>query len=94
MEIIILSQNIWNDNYYWKKRKSLLVELIKEVNPDILGLQEITGKSISNNQLTEIAQQLREYNFNFSIAKKDKVNIYGMGLISKKKNPQNKGLKT
>lgn len=83
MNLSILSQNIWNENYYWEKRKPLIISLINEFDPDIIGFQEVKGKSITNNQLTEIASKLKDYNFQFTLAKKAKGNVYGMGLMSK-----------
>ena len=85
MRISILTQNIWNLNYYWKRRKPLIVELIKELDPDIVALQEVAGKSKRINQLKEISKSLSEYNLSFSIAKKDKNKVAGMGVLSKHK---------
>lgn len=85
MDLSILSQNIWNKNYYWEKRKPLIIGLIKEFEPDIIAIQEIVGKSIADNQLTEIASKLNDYEPVFTLFKKDTEKVYDLGLLSKYK---------
>lgn len=85
MRLTILSQNIWNKNYHWEKRKPLIINLIKELNPDIICLQEIYGKSKRQNQQAELLQELPQYNSSLTVVRRKSSHINGMGILTRGK---------
>ena len=43
-ELTILSYNVWFADQQWKERRTKLLEMLKEINPDIFCLQEVTHR--------------------------------------------------
>ena len=60
-ELKIMSYNIWNYNEPWEERRKLIVDTILEVDPDIIGLQEIRDdrrfNAIGHDQARQIAER-------------------------------------
>lgn len=68
LELKIMSYNIWNYNDPWPERRKMIVENILEVDPDIIGLQEIRDdrkyNSLGHHQAKQIAERTGlEYQF-------------------------------
>ena len=61
LELRIMSYNIWNYNDPWEERRRLIVDTILDVDPDIIGLQEIRDdrrfNPVGHDQARQIAER-------------------------------------
>jgi endonuclease/exonuclease/phosphatase family metal-dependent hydrolase len=54
----VVTYNVWNVEGEWERRAPALVGLLREVEPDILGLQEVCVSETDPNQAEELAEAL------------------------------------
>ncbi len=81
MKLKILQWNIW-----FKERAENIIKLIKEIDPDILCLQELTvGFDNNNNQdVAKLISKKTNLNYNFALAHKFEDNhVQGNGIFSR-----------
>lgn len=71
MELVVLSQNILGGGPLWSLRRKRLCRLIRELRPDIVGLQEVRAPNAngSGSQAHEIAAILGDYHVEFAPAR-------------------------
>ena len=66
-QIRVMTLNIWNYNEPWPRRRELIVDTVREVDPDVVGFQEIRHDGSRNedgrNQAEQIAGRLPDYRF-------------------------------
>lgn len=85
MELRIMTFNIRGCKNYITNKKDYksIIEIIKKYNPDIIGLNEVFGGIISNNnQVKIIAENLNYYSY-FGKSTRVLFRKYGNGIISK-----------
>lgn len=83
MRVKILQWNIW-----FKEKVENIIEFIKETNPDILCLQELTINSEfnGNQDVPKIISQNLNFDYNFALAQEfENGNLQGNGIFSKYK---------
>jgi endonuclease/exonuclease/phosphatase family metal-dependent hydrolase len=85
----VLTLNIWNYNDPWPTRRQLIVNTIKEHNPDIIGFQEIRHSGKKNdtgkNQAQQLAERLADYVYIFQPAQRnpEKDEWEGLAIFSR-----------
>lgn len=81
-DLRIASLNIWNKNYYWEKRKGLIVEAIKSINPDLIAFQEVLQEK-NQNTAEVISSELKNYKVYFYPEMGHKERTSGIAILSK-----------
>ncbi|KAK3101761.1 hypothetical protein FSP39_006160 [Pinctada imbricata] len=89
----ISTYNIWNIMFGWEMRKYRIARMVKEIDADIIGLQEVRFNSLNDNQVNHLQQLLPKYKWkyvrpanNITIRDDSITNTWireGIGLISK-----------
>jgi endonuclease/exonuclease/phosphatase family metal-dependent hydrolase len=85
----VLTLNIWNYNEPWIRRRDLIVETIRQHNPDIIGFQEIRHNGSKNdrgkNQAQQLAERLFDYFYIYQPAQRnpEKDQWEGLSIFSK-----------
>ncbi|XP_006811301.1 uncharacterized protein LOC100369850 [Saccoglossus kowalevskii] len=88
-EITLATYNIWNIMFNWDIRKYRIAEMIRDVNPDIIGFQEVRSDSWSGswqgrNQLTELQELLPYHKWKAFVAvqhvKEYPGTVHGLGF--------------
>ncbi len=71
MELVVLTQNILGGAPFWDYRKRRLAEMIRRVQPDVVGLQEVCAQSPfdGRSQAHELAALLGDYEVDFAPAR-------------------------
>ena len=81
--IRVMTLNIWNSQGPYDKRMPLIIEGLQEIQPDIIGLQEVLDKSDTNpNQAELIAKEL-EYQYVYQGATRHTPGLEGVAIVSK-----------
>ncbi|NVD45163.1 endonuclease/exonuclease/phosphatase family protein [Qipengyuania atrilutea] len=84
--IRVATFNIWHDAGDWPARLPLLVQALRGIDADVIGLQEVlqdSGKNLPN-QARTIADALGGYSVHFaSTAPKNAANRYGNAILSR-----------
>ena len=78
--------NIWHDMGDWPARRALLIDALREADPDVIALQEVLQDSARNlpNQAETLAQALGGYSVSFvSIDPEGKPRRYGNAILSR-----------
>jgi len=80
----VMSYNIWNFNSDWETRKQLIVNTVKQYQPDIIGFQEIRFKydSVNRNQLMQMGELLPNYNYVYQPAMRYDTEAEGVGIMT------------
>lgn len=88
-EFSVVTINILNDLAQWKKRRTLLVDQLAELNPDLIAIQEVSLKGSSSNAHW-LAQELNDrkdededlYNLYLSPKTGNKKPVEGIAILS------------
>ena len=63
--IRVMTLNIWNHNDPWPRRRELIVDAVREVDPDVIGFQEIRHDGARDedgrNQAEQLSARLPDY---------------------------------
>jgi len=51
--LVLVTYNIWFGDYYWEERLSALLELVRDCQPDVVALQEVTPGHLKRILATE-----------------------------------------
>jgi endonuclease/exonuclease/phosphatase family metal-dependent hydrolase len=79
----VLTYNIWHDQRDWPARKAMMLAEIRELNPDIIGLQEVLQRETLPNQAETLARELG-YEYTFSTTDPpDRAHRYGNAILSR-----------
>lgn len=60
----VATYNIWNKNFYWERRRKLIIKELKRVDPDLIALQEVFQDQ-EENTAQSMAKELGNYHFLF-----------------------------
>jgi endonuclease/exonuclease/phosphatase family metal-dependent hydrolase len=82
IDLRIATLNLWNKNFYWEKRKPLIIEAIKTINPDILAFQEVIQEK-QKNTAEAIASELKNYNAYFYPELENARKTSGLAILTK-----------
>lgn len=84
--IKIVTFNIWHDAGDWATRRTLIADVLRKADPDIIAFQEIlqdSGKNLPN-QAETFAQMLTGYSVHFmSTSPEGAANRYGNAILSR-----------
>jgi endonuclease/exonuclease/phosphatase family metal-dependent hydrolase len=84
-EFSVLSYNIWHDQRDWPARKAMMIEEIKRLNPDVIGLQEVLQRETLPNQAETLAKELG-YVYTFSTTDPpENAHRYGNAILTRHK---------
>ncbi len=79
----LLTLNIWFDNENWPERFKLILEQIREIDPDIIGLQEVIQRADLDNQAQQLADSLG-YDYYFdSVDDESRDQRFGNAIVSR-----------
>ncbi|MDA0710413.1 MAG: endonuclease/exonuclease/phosphatase family protein [bacterium] len=85
----VCTLNIWNYNDPWIRRRQLIVDTIREWQPDVIGFQEIRHSGSKNdgnkNQAQQLAQTLGDYTYIYQPAQRnpEKDEWEGLAIFSR-----------
>lgn len=71
MDLVVLTQNLLGLGPLWQRRKRRLAALIRDVDPDVVGLQEVLADGLvsTTSQAHELAALLPDYQVDFAPAR-------------------------
>jgi endonuclease/exonuclease/phosphatase family metal-dependent hydrolase len=71
VELVVLTQNILGAAPFWPYRKKKLAEVIRRIEPDVVGLQEVRARSPFDgaSQAHELSELLGDYSVDFAPAR-------------------------
>ncbi len=78
-----LSLNIWFDNQNWPARFALMLEEIRELDPDIIGLQEVIQRQDFDNQAMQLADSLGYFYYFDSVDDESRDTRFGNAIVSR-----------
>jgi endonuclease/exonuclease/phosphatase family metal-dependent hydrolase len=78
-----LSLNIWFDNQNWPARFALMLEEIRELDPDIIGLQEVIQRQDLDNQAMQLADSLGYFYYFDSVDDESRSTRFGNAIVSR-----------
>ncbi|MEZ0470282.1 endonuclease/exonuclease/phosphatase family protein [Luteimonas salinilitoris] len=79
----VVTLNIYHDRDGWDRRRPLVIEGLRELRPDVIGLQEVLQHEALRNQAEDIADALGyEYHF-VSTAPQDEAKRYGNAILTR-----------
>jgi endonuclease/exonuclease/phosphatase family metal-dependent hydrolase len=81
--ISIMTYNIWNDNQNWPARLAHMLSEIRELNPDLIGLQEVIQRSSLPNQAQTLADSLGYYYYFSSVDPVTSAQRFGNAILSR-----------
>jgi endonuclease/exonuclease/phosphatase family metal-dependent hydrolase len=79
----VLTLNIWFDQGDWSARLALILDGIREFDPDIIGLQEVIQRANLDNQAKQIADSLGYYYYFDSVDPADRAQRFGNAILSR-----------
>lgn len=83
VSLSFLSLNIWFDNEDWPARFALMLEEIRKLDPDIIGLQEVIQRQDLDNQAMQLADSLDYYYYFDSVDDEDRSTRFGNAIVSR-----------
>jgi endonuclease/exonuclease/phosphatase family metal-dependent hydrolase len=82
-ELTVLTYNIWHDQRDWPARSAVMFPELSEINPDILGLQEVLQHADLPNQAASIAEELGYQMFFSSVDPPEQEKRYGNAILTR-----------
>lgn len=82
-ELTVLTYNIWHDQADWPKRLDYMLEEIRRIDPDIIGLQEVIQRAELENQAKTIANELGYYLYFSTVDPPERETRYGNAILSR-----------
>jgi endonuclease/exonuclease/phosphatase family metal-dependent hydrolase len=79
----VLTLNIWFDSGNWPARFALILEQIRALDPDIIGLQEVIQRATLDNQAQQLADSLGYYYYFGSVDPEDRDQRFGNAIVSR-----------
>lgn len=79
----ILTYNLWHDNQNWPARLERMLPEIEELNPDLIGLQEVIQRPDLENQAQTIADSLGYHYYFSSVDSPGSSTRFGNAILSK-----------
>ena len=79
----VLTYNIWHDSQNWPERLERMLPEIKDLEPDVIGLQEVIQRSDLENQAKTLADSLGYHYYFSSQADPDASTRFGNAILSK-----------
>lgn len=83
VSISILSLNIWFDSEDWPARFELMLKEIRQLDPDIIGMQEVIQRQELNNQAMQLADSLGYYFYFDSVDDESRDTRFGNAILSR-----------
>lgn len=79
----VVTLNIYHDRDDWDRRRPLVIEGLRELRPDVIGLQEVLQHETLRNQAEDIAEALG-YQYHFvSTAPEEEAKRYGNAILTR-----------
>ncbi|MCC5875416.1 MAG: endonuclease/exonuclease/phosphatase family protein [Candidatus Sumerlaeia bacterium] len=82
-ELTILSYNLWHDQSDWPARLEYMLPTLKELNPDVTGLQEVIQREHLENQAITLGNALQYEVFFSTVDPEDRAQRYGNAILSR-----------
>lgn len=79
----VMTFNIWFDNENWPDRFNLILKQIREINPDIIGLQEVIQRADLDNQAKQLADSLGYHYYFDSVDEEGNDKRFGNAIVSR-----------
>jgi endonuclease/exonuclease/phosphatase family metal-dependent hydrolase len=79
----LLTFNIWFDSEQWPVRFELILDQIREIDPDIIGLQEVIQRASLDNQAKQLADSLGYYYYFDSVDSEGQDQRFGNAILSR-----------
>lgn len=79
----VLTLNIWFDQGNWPARFALMLEEIRRLDPDIIGLQEVIQRATLDNQAQQMADSLGYYYYFDSVDPVERDQRFGNAILSR-----------
>lgn len=83
VSLSILSLNIWFDSEDWPARFELMLKEIRELDPDIIGLQEVIQRQDLDNQAMQLADSLGYHYYFNSVDDESRDTRFGNAIVSR-----------
>ena len=83
ISLSILTYNIWFDNQNWSARFAHMLSEIRELDPDIIGLQEVIQRANLDNQAQMMADSLGYYYYFSSVDAETSSQRFGNAILSR-----------
>ena len=83
ISLSFLSLNIWFDSEDWPARFELMLKEIRELDPDIIGLQEVIQRQDLDNQAMQLADSLGYYYYFDSVDDESRDTRFGNAIVSR-----------
>lgn len=83
VSLSFLSLNIWFDSQDWPARFQLMLNEIRELNPDFIGLQEVIERQDLDNQARQLADSLGYYYYFDSVDDEGRDTRFGNAIVSR-----------
>ena len=83
-ELTVVTFNIWHDMGDWPARRTLVIEALRAMDPDVIALQEVLQDDGLPNQAEDIARALGGYSVHFvSVDPPDQARRYGNAILTR-----------
>lgn len=83
VSLSVLTYNIWFDNQNWPARFAHMLSEIRDLNPDIIGLQEVIQRANLDNQAQMLADSLGYYFYFSSVDGETSPQRFGNAILSR-----------
>jgi endonuclease/exonuclease/phosphatase family metal-dependent hydrolase len=81
--LTVVTLNLWHDQQDWPRRRSLIIEELRSLRPDVICLQEVLQHETLRNQAYDVAESLG-YRTTFSSVDPDtSVKRYGNAILTR-----------
>ena len=79
----IVTFNLYHDKADWPKRRALIVDELRALNPDVIVLQEVLQHETLRNQAQDLAETLGYSAYFLSIDPADRARRYGNAILAR-----------
>ena len=79
----VVTLNLYHDKDDWPKRREQIADTLRELQPDVIALQEVLQHETLPNQAEWLAQELGYQSYFISVDPEDKLRRYGNALLTR-----------
>jgi endonuclease/exonuclease/phosphatase family metal-dependent hydrolase len=79
----VVTLNLWHDRQDWPRRRSMIVDELRRLDPDVILLQEVLQHAALRNQAQDLAEQLGYHWYFVSVDPPQRERRYGNAILTR-----------